>query len=414
MMPDINKFQTIEEFSAAAIPVLISEGKTREQAMVMIKELWAKKGQQTTVPQEPVSKLELLNNFRKQLEKNGLSISEDKLLELFTTIGKRLSTNLTELEAVDTSQEIKILPKKRVWIQKYKNYINLDDALFTRMINEFNSGVFPKVFIDVQHDLGKKYADITQLTIKDDGLYANIELNGLGIDAIKFNKYSYISPDWSDRTDTNKVTHKDVLRAVTLTNIPALLGELPPIQDQITLSEDDNMNEFEKRIALIEARLKAITLADGDPAAMPAIDPEAINNLLTLANEMVAKITELTGEKGAAEAIAETATAELTEIKTKQKAKDKEIFFDEMVKKGKVSPGKELEDWKAHFDDSEEFTRKMLNDRPDKTKTTQLSGGMGDNVQLSDEDRQIAESSGYDLSDPKQEAKFKKVMQEDK
>lgn len=62
----------------------------------------------------------------------------------------------------------------------------------------------------------------TQFELKDDGIYASLELNESGTELLEAKKYKYLSPEYLVDYDTNEVMH---IVGVGLVNQPNLLNE---------------------------------------------------------------------------------------------------------------------------------------------------------------------------------------------
>jgi phage I-like protein len=430
-VPNPNNYNSQEEWMKVCIPQVMNEGLDAEAAKGKCYGMWQNKatGQivpdNSATPQEKKSKIEILNQIKKLIEKNGYAISDEKILEMFGVIqeGKGYLTKLNRKLDKNT-HEIKVFPKKTVYIEKYDEYINFDDKLFGEMIDSFNCPKLFKPYIDEDHQLGEKYADIIDLYIKPDGLYAKVQLNEKGINAIKNNIYSYISPEWGDRTDTDGDLHKNVLWAITLTNIPALEGENPKLQDQIrNLSKKlygGNRMDLRNKLSNLEGRVSNYKLQDEAPVMPPEI-MEAIQMI----KDAVAKIDELTqinqqqeeqmaniaAEKEVAEKLAEDYKTKFDTIEAQKKEAEKEAFFTDVVSNGQLEAG-EVEDWKLQYDKSKDFVVKILTSKPKKElgtqkTTTSLSGKNEDEVivngkkiKLTQEDYDIMAAQKFDRYKP--------------
>lgn len=297
---------------------------------------------QEGIPQKPTkSKLELLADFKKQLEKNGFIISDQKLEELLQVIQMGGVPQLRKLNqeiklSGNPNQVIKVFPRKKCYFEKYEESIDFNEKFFDDVINNFNNPKLFKPYIDEDHNLEEKYAEIIQLEKREDGLYAHIELNTIGLDAIKNNKYSYISPEWGDRVDTEKKLHKNVLWAVTLTNIPAFEGELPRLQDQMKLKKNKGAKKMSKRLISLAADMKKLDfnteLQDGGD------NTAVIEEALAMIQELAAKLQEALGAKDQAEEQMEETQAQLATIKKDNEEKEMNDFFEDAVKKSKIEP----------------------------------------------------------------------------
>jgi hypothetical protein len=353
------------------------------------------------------SKLEILNSIKKLIEKNNYDIDDEKLLELYQIMTTKSMTKKysfsAELDKTKAVQTIQVFPRKKVYIEKYDEYVDLNDKLFNEMISNFHNPKLFKPYMDVDHSLQEKYADVIDLFKNERGLFAKIELNERGYSAIKNKDYSYVSPEWGDRTDTEKQVHRNCLWAITLTNIPALEGENPTLQEQMKLTKlgGSTMTDFEKRIIKLEKKLETRKLQETPEGGVdPAVLQEAVTEALGMLQELVAKLSEITGQKEVAEEEMAKAYNKLEEVQSSVEQKDKDEFFDKMVELGKVEPS-EVDDWSTQFDKDKDFVKKMLEKRPEK-KSIQLSKPGVSSAKLSDEDYKLAYNLGYDLNDSKQ------------
>jgi hypothetical protein len=298
----------------------------------------------TPEPKKNKSKLEVLVDFKKLLEKNGWTVSEDRLEALFSEISGnitvddgKMSLTKIKLDQSKDKQEIKIFPKKKIFVEKYNYNFDFNDVFFAEIVKNFENPKLFKPFGDEQHQLGTKFFDIVGLVIKSDGLYAQIELNSLGMQAIRDREYSYISPQWGKRTDTEGHIYTNVLMAITLTNIPALEGELPTLQEQITLMKGKKM-DFDKKLIELSTRLDGFKLqGEVDPAAVMAVLQEAV----AMVDALKTKLAEAVMGKEQAEEAAGEVQAELTKIKAEAEASETEFYFETAIKEGRIMPAEE-------------------------------------------------------------------------
>lgn len=377
-------FNTFEEFIISAIPVFVEQGISEDEAMEQCKSRWAVKGAAATLPNEPVkkSKLEIMIAVKKLFERSGLQTTDEKILEIFKMLdgsNGTLSKLNKKLDSSKNTHDIQVFPKKTVYIEKYDERVNFDDKLFDEMILGFKCDKLFKPYIDENHELGIKYANIIDLYKNETGLFAKIELNERGKLAIKNNDYSYISPEWGDRTDTDGVLHKNVLWAITLTNIPALEGENPRLQDQIKLTKrnisngGNNMSmTLSQRLANLEGKVSTYKLQDGQAPIMPPeiIDAiQMIKDALLKIDELTMQNQEVIEEKQAA--LKKIEVAEKTALETQEKLKaieleknnaEKEAFFELAVKENRVEPS-EVDMWKEQYDKSPDFVTKYLSSK---------------------------------------------------
>jgi hypothetical protein len=397
-MPDPANYANEDEFMKVCVPAVVNEGKPQDQAIAQCMSIWRQKAE---APKRK-SKIEVLGTIKKLIEKNGYNISDEELLKMFgvfnTVEHSKLCTFNIKLSA-DKEQIIKVLPNKSVYIEKYDEHTPLNEKLFDDMINNFNNPKLFKPFVDLEHQLGEKYADIVELFKKPDGLYAKIKLNEQGKLAIKENKYSYISPEWGDRTDTDGNKHPNVLWAITLTNIPALEGELPTLQDQIKLTKGGNM-ELSKRLDRLELKLGNIKLQE------EGMIPPEILEAIQMIKEAIGKIDEITQQKDVAEEEAMKYKKELEEIENEVKQKEKDDFFKSVVENDQLEAC-EVEEWSKQYDISKDFVVKILTSRPKETKRLTTNYHKSE---LSSEDYKIGEDAGYNMDDPQEQKKYKKEV----
>lgn len=400
-VPNPNDYNDEQEWMNVCIPAVMQEGVSQEDAKGKCFGIWKnKQGVQNSIQQpEKKSKIDILSSIKKLIEKNGYAISDEKILEMFGVIEEKNLTRLSiskikKLDSRKNIHEIKVFPKKTVYIEKYDEHINFNDKLFTEMISAFKNPKLFKPYVDEDHQLGEKFADVIDIYTKEDGLYAKIELNEKGKNVIKNNIYSYISPEWGDRTDTDGDTHKNVLWAITLTNIPALEGENPKLQEQIKLSKKTGGKymTLTQKLANLEGKVSNYKLQE-EPMMMPPEIMEAIQMI----KDAIAKIDELTmqnqeiveekeaalAQKEVAEKLAEKYKGDLDTIEAEKSAKEKENFFETVVKDGQLEAS-EVEDFKLMYDKNEEIVRKLLtsrnkkNDNGDQKTTTTLDKNNGD------------------------------------
>jgi len=376
------------------VPMMINEGKDQEQAVAICMTNFRKS---TSIEQErkPKSKIEVMSDIKKLFDKNGFSITDDKILEIFDTIGESSKFEL-QIHQLDksTQYEIKVFPKKRVYIDHEGKYLELNDAMFDQIITNFKNEKLFKPFVDEQHKRGEKFGDILDLYKKDDGLYAKINLNSRGQTVVKDNIYSYVSPEWGDRVDTEKELHKNVLLAITLTNIPALEGENPKLQDQIRLEKIKGGNmvvsEVKEKLAKFEGSLNHKLQ---DAPAMPGLD-----EIIAMMKEMLAKMEELTGQKEVAEQKAEEFQAKLSKIEEEKHIDEKERFFESATRDGQIDP-KEVEDWKLEYDRSKDFVVKMISMKPKKSSIQLTRTNLESKTELENIDYHVMDQMGYKRPD---------------
>jgi hypothetical protein len=400
-MPDPKQYKSKEDFMKVCILQLVNEGKPQDQAVVACSSMWDSQGAQISEPKKPKSKLELLSEFKKQLEKNGYSLEDEKLESLLQHIG--LTGNLPQLDRFSNSvkldksapvQIIQVFPKKKCYFEKYDKYVDFNDELFDQMILNFNNPKLFKPYMDVDHKLEEKNADILDLFKKPDGLYAKIQLNDLGLENIKNNKYSYISPEWGPRTDTEKKLHNNVLWAVTLTNIPAFEGELPKLQEQMKLTKKKGNIMLNTRLMKLASEMdklnfkNTIKLADTpeDTQSNP-IDPAIIEEAIMMINDLSMKLKEAIGQK-------EQAEEQVQEMTKKAEEKEMNTFIEEAIKCGKIE-AKDQEIYIKLWKTNKEDVKALIDSKPENTQQRLSLSAKQDSQGLEKNDYEIMDKQGY-------------------
>lgn len=157
---------------------------------------------------------------------------------------------LTAAEGGKLPKEIPVLPKGEFMTLPYGNMV-LNDSVFEQMIGNFKAGIRRAVPVDFDHawENTKAAGWIKELVNKADGLWAIVDWNKLGAEAVADQVYRMISAEWSfDYVDPQKSTHHGaVLVAATLTNRP-LMQSMPTI----TASEKNLTNDSGIMILLNE------------------------------------------------------------------------------------------------------------------------------------------------------------------
>jgi hypothetical protein len=321
-----------------------------------------------TTPSKPPkikSKLEILNDIKKLIDKHNFTLDDDLLLALYEQMGDKAPEVITQMSKVENEKRnaitldfnidktqldkvhtIQVFPKKKIFVEKYNEWINLDDNLFNEMIDNFQNPKLFKAFGDCKHEREEKYFNIIKLHKNPKGLFADIKLTPRGFEAIKNEDFSYISPDWGDRMDTDKALHKNVLTAITLTNVPAMEGDIPTVQDQIKLTKFTTGGTVMKNYSL-QKRLEVIPVKL--QAQEGTIDPAMLGEVLALIEEAAMKIQELTGtneeqaeEMQKLEKANKEVVAELSEIKQSTLEKEADEVLTQAVKDGQYPSSEEF------------------------------------------------------------------------
>jgi outer membrane murein-binding lipoprotein Lpp len=352
--------------------------------------------------------LDVLSSVQKLCAKNGYELTDDMDL-LMKAIRKNQHTRQMsfKLELSDDAPEqwVKIFPKKKIYVAKYKMTFDFNDKFFQEIVTNFENPKLFKPYIDEEHDLKKKNGDITALEIKDDGLYGRVKLNDRGYQAIKGRVYSYQSPEWGKRTDTEGKVYENVLWTVSLTNTPAMEGELPTLQDQFQLSKGEKM-ELEKKLIELKARSKkTYKLAEG----VEATDPALLDELWSAIEELMAKYAAVKGEKEAVEKEKEVAEEEVAAMKTEKLKAEAESVVKLAIERGQFSP--KLFDLKVnqYLKDKEAVTTELSLIPEVKTGSLNLGSKKDDGFKLSNDDVIVMKAAGLDPEKSDDVKKYREI-----
>lgn len=452
-MPSPNGYDNKDDFLKVCIPKVLNEGtaKDNSQAYAICNSMWEKKemsdikvpnqnNQQTNInqtqlptSQKPKGKIDFMTEIKKLFEKYGVIETDEKIMEIVNglnvqgmTMSKRLS--LYELQMIDSEkpeQKILVFPRGKHYIQKYKLWLNYDDAFFNRIAKNFNDKNLSQPYIDKDHKYQESYGDITGYEINKEGMFFNIKLNELGHKLVKDGIYKYVSPSFGDVTDTQMKDHKDWLVTISLVNTPASLGMIPALQEQLELSFMGRKKMDEK---LFKELGNFITLA-GDPSPDAII--QSLPEILKKLQELTDMVTKLTGENQAKDSqIAQQQAAangkdatmqqmnlQLTAITNEIRNKEADEILKKAVELGQYCVNEKfLEMKRKEFIENPEKIKNELSLIPVKEGLKQLSNSSSgnENIELSIENKKIMDSTGWDSNDPKQVKEWKKLMKEDK
>jgi hypothetical protein len=349
--------------------------------------------------QDRKNKFEVINEFIKLLKKNQFVIKQEKLEALFLEMQEdgmpSMSLSLVALDPTKRKQKIKIFPKKEVFIEKYQKKFSFDDKFFQEVHENFYRESLFKPFMDEQHQLGIKFAGITNVYIESDGLYIELELNELGYDAIKNNKYSYISPQWGQRTDTDGKTYKNVLMAVTLTNIPALEGEIPTLQDQIQLEKNLTVKEKKMDKEVLKKAFELSTKIDGfklEGEMDPDMIKTVITDAITLIDGLKEQLSALVVENEEMKEKVEEQAGEMSKIKKSVEEKETNDFFEKAVELGKIEV-KDVEEFKKLYALDKVAVKKIIDSKKE-NDMKQLSSSFANDNKLEAIDIAIMKERG--------------------
>jgi hypothetical protein len=408
-MPELKPGESEQEWMGRCVPVKVSEGMEQEQAVAACMAIY-KQPADDKAEKKRKNKMEVLIDFKKNLERNGWSIGDDKLERLFMELQEqiadaeepKMSLEKVKLDQSKDKHEIRIFPKKKIFVEKYNYKFDFSEKFFDEIMANFEDPKLFKPFGDEQHKLGVKFFDIVRLLKKNDGLYAEIELNQLGFQAIKDRQYSYISPQWGKRTDTDGVKRNNVLMAITLTNIPALEGELPTLQEQITLTKGKKM-DFDKKLIELSTRLDGFKLqGEIDPAAVMTVLQDAI----VMIDELKAKLVEVTGAKDQAEDMAEEAQAELMKIKKEAEQKETDFYFETAIKEGRILPAEEDKLRRLYTLDKSAVVELVGLRESKEDNEVKLSSNAKNDFKLEKDDYEIMRERGFDPNNKEDVKKY--------
>jgi phage I-like protein len=318
-----------------------------------------------------------------------------------------------EIQAVKTEQWLQVFPRGKVYIEHYDDTLNCNDAFFNQMIEAFNSKSLHKPFIDVNHEFKESYGSIDKLEIRKKGLFASVTLNENGFNAIKNNEYKYISPAFGNVTDNKGNKYENALIAVTLTNIPALQGTLPTLQEQLKLSgqlDDIKILSFEKphknggKTMKLLANHLGLNSEASEDKILEAIKANE-KKLEVERDHAVKKLEAKSKELDIAVKELEAKSKELETIELEKNEAEKKEYFDKAAKEGRIEP-KEMKLFEEHWDENKEFVMKILDARPiikteQKTLTSQVDG-----KKLEAVDREIMKENELDPDKPEDVKKY--------
>lgn len=139
---------------------------------------------------------------------------------------------------MNEKQYLKFLPNKKVWLEDYKRWVDFSDKKIQNNLKlAYDSGKIFKPVMDKNHDYHENHAEFGEMEIREDGIYLETKLNELGLGLVKSGLYKYISPVIRDVVDTDGKKWENVLFALSLTNVPALMSELKTVKEQLSLTK---------------------------------------------------------------------------------------------------------------------------------------------------------------------------------
>lgn len=280
---------------------------------------------------------------------------------------------------------VKTLPKGKVYIEKYDKYFDFCDDLLNELADNVNNPDLAKPFIDKNHEKKESYGDIISAEVREDGLYTFWDLNEEGKKAIKNRLFRYISPEFGNVKDQNGKMIKNVLIAVTLTNIPALRGGLPQLQEQITLE-----NKNKKEVKSMENEKLQLEMLQKTTLELEAVKKEKI--------ELQTELEAVKKQKDDANKQLIDATQKLNQIELEQTKKEAKEFVKEKIELQIMNP-KQAEYWELEYIGDPEKTVKAFEGIEGK-KEAQITTPQQDScrIELSAEDKKKMKLAGLDVN----------------
>ncbi len=230
------------------------------------------------------------------------------------------------------------------------------DSAETLIASSF-AGEGPKLFIDVNHSTlrqGPKggdapaYGDIVEMQAREDGIWGRVQWSALGAEMMGERAYRGFSPvllfDPNDKTKVDRIWHG------SLTNFPALMGQLATLTSEV--SEMD-FSKIAQALGLSENADQEAILAEiakrenlGKPAELTALaqalgaEPDTGVAELTV---LAASLQEQVGQAGSVE-----------ELSAKIKTMEAETFIDAQMAAGVGIPSNKRAEMVAlHVEDPE-------------------------------------------------------------
>ena len=383
---------------------------------------------QPALPPKNKSKVEILAEIKKLLEKNGLTISDEILIglvESFKVQGMTLSRriNLLELQQIqpiNDIQKILVFPRGKHWIEQYKEWLNYDDKFFENVAKNFSDPALNKPYIDVDHDYAESRGEVLNYEINDEGMFWLIRLNEVGRELVKKGLYKYISPSFGDVTDTTKKEHEDWMVTISLTNNPAFLGVIPALQEQMQLSrKSENGGKRNMRNELAFKKLGQFVELQGEYD--PAVVETALPEIVALIEKLNEQIIALKGDVAAGEAVVEenaqamaTLSKEYKTIKDAQLSTEWDGVIKSAIKGGYPVSEDVIELKRKDFFENPEKVKKELSYFKSVEGEQQSSNTHSNNTELSADDKFIMDSTGWDRGDPKAVKEWIKLNKEGK
>lgn len=301
------------------------------------------------------------------------------------------------VKATDKAQWIKVFPNGTYYISKYGKDVVFDSKFFKDIAGAFDAEVLSKPKIDKDHKFEMSYGDILGYEIRKDGMYFNIQLNEKGLELVKNKEYSYISPAWGKTIATDKTEYLNRLLAVSLVNFPALEGNLPALQEQLSLSKFELVQEKQKEVKRMDLKKLSAEFGLNEDASIDSV----YDSVVALKADNAKKIEDLKK----AEDTAITLGNELKALKEDTLLKEAKGKISEWIKLGKIVPAVQ-EIWEKRYVLSKEETEKEMSLIPDQTYNGKQSGVVADGTLDADIEAKMLKAK-LDPKNPEDVAAFK-------
>lgn len=307
-----------------------------------------------------------------EMAKNQIVYKNGDKWVLDQSIDISLDKATDQVKPTEKDQWIKVLPKGEHFIEKYNRKINFDDTMFANIKTAFSAVSLSKPFIDKNHERKESYGWVKELKAKEDGLFAKVKLNKVGVELVKDENYKYVSPYCTPVKDTNGQTYPYKLRTISLTNEPALEAALPELQSQISLDKGGDMN--------LDLLISELALSK-DSSIESIVD----------------EIKKLKESKIEAENKAIELSKEIQSHKTETMKVEAKEFAKKQIELGKMHPAISEIVIDRYILDKESVI-KEYDLIPE--KITAKERKLDNSIEMSKEEEAIAVKAGYDLTKP--------------
>lgn len=205
--------------------------------------------------------LELIYSMLKEVPEDKMTEEQKRALEY---IERRLDE---KIEKIVLTQKLSVEGKKQVWVcvLPYGEFhdprygkVKITREMCEQMVKNFKSGIphyEPPINISHKDEMGA-FGVVRDLEVREDGLWALLELTAEGAELVEKERFRYLSAEFAEHY-TDKRTGKDVgfvFLGVALTNRPAHPGMRP-----LELEEGETMEE----------EVVKLTVPDDPPESWP-------------------------------------------------------------------------------------------------------------------------------------------------